>query len=140
MKPHAFEADADGDCVHCPLPAANKRAHPDPDQPAPVPPGLDRGKSPVPIVRNADPSTAHVAAARFQPKRDSAKGRVLAYLQARLGEWVDAPELTAREVGGFAGTRRMRELREVGWPIETRPHPDGSNVWQHRLLPERTPE
>lgn len=86
------------------------------------------------LVRNTDPGTAHEAIERYKPKRDTAKGRVLAYLQEREGVWVDAPELTTQEVGGFAGTRRLRELRDAGWPIETRPKPDAENTWQHRLV------
>lgn len=87
-----------------------------------------------PIVRTEDPDTAHEAAERYEPKRDSAKGRVLGYLRERLDQWVDAPELTHDSVGGFAGTRRLRELREAGWPIETRPKPGYTNTWQHRLV------
>lgn len=91
----------------------------------------------VGLYRASDPKTAQEAAERYQPARDSAKGRVLAYLQEHVGEWIDAPTLTHQSIGGFAGTRRMRELREAGWPIETRPKPGGtSNTWQHRLLPE----
>lgn len=88
------------------------------------------------LVRKDDPETAHEAIERYEPKRDTAKGRVLAYLRERAGQWVDAPELTAQEVGGFAGTRRLRELRDAGYPIETRPHPAAENTWQHRLTEE----
>lgn len=70
---------------------------------------------------------------RPEPDPDSAKGRVLSYLRERLDQWVDAPELTEESVGGFAGTRRMRELRDEGWPIETRPSPTAPHLWQHRL-------
>lgn len=90
----------------------------------------------APVVRASDPATAHEAAARYEPSRDSAKGRVLAYLREHSGQWVDAVELTLPEVGGFAGTRRMRELRDAGWSIETRPKPGETNTWQHRLLAE----
>lgn len=91
---------------------------------------------PPPIVGTDDPETSKEAAERYEPKRDTAKGRVLVYLQARIGQWVDAPELTTEAVGGFAGTRRLRELREQGWPIDTRPKPGAENTWQHRLVPE----
>ena len=132
MAEHPYVDDGSGQsCEHCGMPEKHYGFHP-----KPVEERVDRGKRPPPIVRTDDPGTAHEAAQRYQPKRDSAKGRVLAYLQQRIGQWVDAPELVTPEVGGFAGTRRMRELRDVGWPIETRPKPDGSNTWQHRLLPE----
>lgn len=99
----------------------------------------ERSTHQAPIVRTDDSGAALEAAERYQPKRDSAKGRVLSYLQERLGEWVDAPDLTTEAVGGFAGTRRLRELRDAGWPIETRPKPGSVNTWQHRLLPEDSP-
>lgn len=85
------------------------------------------------FVREHDLETAHEAIERYEPHRDTAKGRVLAYLREHAGQWVDAPDLTTPEVGGFAGTRRLRELRDDGWPIETRPKPGETNLWQHRL-------
>lgn len=86
-------------------------------------------------ARHSDPSTSKQAAERYEPKRETAKGRVLAHLRAHPNEWVDAPEFTREDIGGFAGTRRLRELREDdGWPIETRPKPGYTNLWQHRLL------
>jgi len=86
------------------------------------------------FVRQDDPDTSHQAMALYEPKRGTAKGRVLFYLREHLGEWVDAPAFHQPEVGGFAGTRRLRELREDGWPIETRPKPGSENTWQHRLI------
>lgn len=85
-------------------------------------------------VRRSDPETAHEAARRYEPKRESAKGRVLAHLRVHQDQWVEAVLLTAPDIGGFAGTRRLRELRDDGWPIETRPKPGTTNVWQHRLV------
>ena len=78
--------------------------------------------------------TSEEAWRRYEPKADTAKGRVLGYLRERMDQWVDAPVLTSDDVGGFAGTRRLRELREDGWLIETRPKPGGTNTWQHRLV------
>lgn len=114
---------APGNCLACSLPSRHPRHA---TTPAPV---RDR---PLPIVRNDDPETSHEAAARYEPKRETAKGRVLALLRARRGEWIDAVEFTAPEVGGFAGTRRLRELRDR-WPIETRRKPGSETTWQHRL-------
>lgn len=85
------------------------------------------------FFRASDPDSSREAAQRYEPKRETAKARVLDYLRARVLMWVDAPELTTPEVGGFAGTRRLRELRDDGWPIETRPKPGATNLWQHRL-------
>lgn len=58
---------------------------------------------------------------------------MLGCLRQAQGAWVDAPDLATPEVGGFGGTRRMRELRQMGWDIETRQKPGDPNVWQHRL-------
>jgi hypothetical protein len=88
-----------------------------------------------PIVRTIDPPTAHEAARRIQPKRGTAKARVLDYLRRCAPEWVDAPELTDSVVGGSEGLRRVRELRQEGWEIETRPAPGSQTAWQYRLPP-----
>lgn len=88
------------------------------------------------LVRHDDPANAHQAIENYEPRRNTAKARVLACLRSRRGEWIDAVEFTAPEIGGFAGTRRLRELREAGCPIETRPSPGQPNVWQHRLMAE----
>lgn len=89
---------------------------------------------PPPIVGNEDPSNSHVAAERIEPERGTKRAQVLDYMRARLGQWIDAPELATQDVGGFGGTRRMRELRQMGWNIETRPKPGVTNTWQHRLV------
>jgi hypothetical protein len=89
---------------------------------------------PIGLVRNSDPPNSHEAIASYEPYRGTAKERVLGYLAEHMGQWVDAPDLTAPGIGGFAGTRRLRELRDEGYLIETRRKPEESNTWQHRLL------
>lgn len=92
------------------------------------------------IVRANDPVTAHRLAEAYEPTSGTKRDRVARYLIDHLGEWIDAPTFTTEEVGGgFAATRRLRELREdYGWPIETRERPESPNTWQHRLssIPE----
>jgi hypothetical protein len=69
-------------------------------------------------------------------KRKTRLGKVAEYLIAHQGEWIDAAHFADAEVGGFAGTRRLRELREeYAWPISTRrsPDPNKPNHWEHRL-------
>lgn len=90
--------------------------------------------APGPIVGKDDPENSHVAAQRIEPTRGSKRAQVLDHLRQRMGQWVDAPDLATEEVGGFGGTRRMRELRDMGWNIETRPKPGTTNTWQHRLV------
>lgn len=83
------------------------------------------------LRRNTDPVNSHVAAELYEPKRGTSRAAVLALLKERRGEWIDAPDFC--EVGGFAATRRLRELRASGWPIETRRKPGSGTTWQHRL-------
>jgi hypothetical protein len=94
---------------------------------------------PRPMVRKDDPPTAHQAISSYQPNLKTRKGAVAQYLIRHLGQWIDAPTFAHEDVGGFAGTRRLRELREDhGWPISTREKPGHPNLWQHRLdeMPE----
>lgn len=66
--------------------------------------------------------------------RKTRLGKVAEYLLDHPGEWLDATRFASDEVGGFAGTRRLRELREdYHWPISTCRHPDKISTWQHRL-------
>lgn len=91
-----------------------------------------------PIVRTDDPQNSHDAADLIEPERESRRGEVLAALREANGDWVDAPLLATAQCGGFGGTRRVRELRTMGWPIETRQKPGSTNTWQHRLAKETT--
>lgn len=104
------------------------------NDPATPPPTSAEAIPPPPIVRRDDPANSHIAAEQIEPSRGTKRAQVLAYLRERYGQWVDAPELATQDVGGFAGTRRMRELRKMGWNIETRQHPEITNLWQHRLV------
>jgi hypothetical protein len=68
----------------------------------------------------------------IQPRHGTRQALVLAYLQARPGQWIDGFALAAPEVGGSEGLKRLRELRAAGFPIEKRPKPH-SDAWQYRL-------
>lgn len=50
------------------------------------------------------------------------------------GKWHDGPELTHPGVGGSEGLRRLRELREKGYPIEMRLKAKGKTTRQYRLV------
>ena len=53
--------------------------------------------------------------------------------------WVDGYDLCHPSIGGTEGLRRLRELREIGYPIEKRLKPNrprGSRVYQYRLTPK----
>lgn len=48
--------------------------------------------------------------------------------------WVNGPELATEEIGGSEGLRRVRELADEGYKIETRRHPDPArDIWQYRI-------
>lgn len=64
--------------------------------------------------------------------------QVLRVLQEARGSWVDGTLLATAEVGGSEGLRRLRELREAGYPIETRKHPTRA-INQYRLVLRELP-
>lgn len=103
--------------------AAREGRFADPVEPPPTPP---RRNVPPPIVRATDPVTSHQGAALIEPKRASRKGQVLAVLRDAGGGWVAGPTLCSAQVGGMEGLRRLRELRDEGWPIEARVTDTGS--------------
>lgn len=61
----------------------------------------------------------------------------------RSGEWVNTVDISNAQVGGSAGTSRIRDLRKEGYIIETRPHPNPQiTQYQYRLAydPHGNPE
>lgn len=94
------------------------------------------------LVRGDDPGAAHEAIKTYARTRYKTRlGKVASLFLNSLGQWHDAVRFVDEEVGGFAGTRRVRELRdEYGWDIEIRKHPDPNkpNTHQYRLrsMPE----
>lgn len=93
----------------------------------------DRAEPGAPIVRSADPASAHLGAARIEPHRGTRKAEVLAALTGAMGAWVDGDRLATQACGGSEGRRRLRELVADGWPIESRPHPHSKTAFQYRL-------
>lgn len=59
------------------------------------------------------------------------QARVLALLRTK--EWVSTTELCSPKGGANNGTRRLRELREMGHPIIRR-HKAGSTDWEYSLI------
>lgn len=87
-----------------------------------------------PIVANDDPWTSHVAAERIEPKRGTRRAQVLDRLRAAAGAWVPGVDLATRDCGGSEGLKRIRELRQLGWPVERRPiRGPGRTAWEYRL-------
>lgn len=82
------------------------------------------------FARANGPATSKTAAAVYEPTRMTRKAAVANYLLDHVGEWTTAS--TFNIIGGRAGDRRMRELRQDGWRIETRRQAD--NVFEHRLV------
>lgn len=66
--------------------------------------------------------------------RVTRKDLVLGLLREHLDDWVNGPEICSPAVGGSEGLRRVRELREDGFPIVMRRHPDRRRaVRQYKL-------
>lgn len=62
------------------------------------------------------------------------KEQVLSYLKEHLGEWVDGTEIMNEKVGGQRGGARIFDLRDDGYLIQARRHPDPErDIWQYRL-------
>jgi hypothetical protein len=89
----------------------------------------------VRLAESAGPSTSRQAATIYsRTHRKTRLGKVAEFLLNNPGQWLDAVRFATDEVGGFAGTRRLRELREdFHWPISTRRDPERTTSWQHRL-------
>jgi len=138
MDPHGwgFHSSAKDDVVWPGLPQPPKKPSKAEDKAKVINSATSETRTgpPTGLVRNSDPKNSYEAIASYEEFRGTAKERVLGYLAERMGEWVDAPDLTAPGIGGFAGTRRLRELRDDGYLIETRRKPGEGNTWQHRLL------
>lgn len=127
MSPHLYRAAPSGLCSVCGL---TERAHDDDFVPPPL-------TDPGPVARTGDPWTSRAAAESIEPARESARGRVLALLRDRSPGWVRTDELVG-EGFGVNGSRRLRELRALGYEIEVRPV-EGSKLWEYRLLPDDDP-
>jgi hypothetical protein len=71
--------------------------------------------------------------------RATRRYEVLERLRANRDRWIETPELSSGGVGGSEGTRRLRELRGMGYVIEARANPDPrKTAWQYRLTFEPT--
>jgi hypothetical protein len=93
-----------------------------------------RGLPSLPVYSELDPANSILAAREADARRSTNDTRVLVYMIAHTGEWIDRE--TIRKVGGDQGDRRARSLRDVNWPIETRQLNPGE-AWHVRLnLPD----
>lgn len=64
------------------------------------------------------------------------KELVLRLLRENEGQWVDGPRIASAEVGGSEGLKRLRELRQDGYDIRMRKHPDPRrDIFQYKLMP-----
>src|SRR5438132_625231 len=63
-------------------------------------------------ISSVDGASQEAAKVYARTNRKTRLGKVAEYLLGHVGEWVDAAHFADDEVGGFAGTRRLRELRE----------------------------
>lgn len=87
------------------------------------------------LARNSDPPQSHEAADWIIPKLGTRRHQALTLLLDNIGEWVDAARFNTERTGGpMSGTRRVRELRASGWPIDIRHYRGGT--WQYRMRRE----
>lgn len=64
------------------------------------------------------------------------KELVLRLLRENEGQWVDGTRIASAEVGGSEGLKRLRELRQDGYDIRMRKHPDPRrDIFQYKLMP-----
>ncbi len=54
------------------------------------------------------------------------------------GLWHDTAAINAPGIGGSEGTRRLRELRKLGLPVEMRKK-TGSDMYEYRVMSEQLP-
>lgn len=77
-----------------------------------------------------DPENSIIAAREYASRRDTHVGNALLLLLDRAPDWV--PREQVRKAGGDSGDRRVRELRQRGWPIEIKQLSPG-DAWHVRL-------
>lgn len=64
------------------------------------------------------------------------KELVLQLLKRHLNEWVNGTDIATAEVGGSEGLKRLRELRQDGYDIRMRKHPNPDrDIFQYKLVP-----
>lgn len=82
------------------------------------------------IYSELDPAASIAAAREFMTRRTTKRSEVLRYLLDFPGQWI--PRDKIRQIGGDSGDRRVRELRQDGWPIEISQQRDNM-PWSCRL-------
>lgn len=93
-----------------------------------------------PLVRTADPPSAHLAAALVDKDVDGCMQRVVELMQAVWPEWIGGKLLETKETGGDQGLRRLRQARQENRiDYETRPA-KGGGTWEYRMKPPDTSE
>lgn len=87
---------------------------------------------PLPLTySDLDPETSIRAAREYASRRDTHLGNALVLLIDHAPYWVSRDQV--RKVAGDQGDRRVRELRQRGWPVEIRQlHP--GEAWHVRML------
>ncbi len=72
----------------------------------------------------------------YIPSETDARGRVALYLLKYPNEWINASELEISTVGGGAAVRKIKELINFGWEIETRS--EGETLLECKLAKDPT--
>jgi hypothetical protein len=87
-------------------------------------------RDPFPVYSLLDPANSIRAFEEFAARRVTKTVAMLEYLLKIPGVWVERNVI--RQVAGDSGDRRVRELRQYGWPIEIQQQADGK-PWAVRL-------
>lgn len=82
------------------------------------------------VYSELDPQASIAAAHEAHERRATKRSAVLMLLLALNGAWISRDRI--REVGGDSGDRRVRELRQDGWPIEIQQRTE-KMAWACRL-------
>ena len=99
-----------------------------------------RGPSPTLCPKCGSPEACldrHVAK-RNGRRVSLATRRALVRTLLEDGLWHSTAEICAPSIGGSEGTRRLRELRKLGLPVEMRKK-TGTDMYEYRVMSEQLP-
>lgn len=87
-------------------------------------------REPFPVYSSLDPQTSIRAFEEFAARRHTKTVAILEMMLKIPGVWIERN--VVRQVAGDSGDRRVRELRQYGWPVEIQQQAEGL-PWAVRL-------